>query len=312
MKQDSNPKADWLVVVNPNAGKRKGEKDWSKIAKLLEKYKISYRQVFTHQRQNAILITRKGIEGGYRKIIAVGGDGTMNEVINGCFRQNACPTTDLKVAIITVGTGNDWGRMFDIPLDYEEAIKLIAREKTIRQDTGEVFYFQGTRRLKRFFINMAGLGFDALVCRNTNIQKDKGKSSKASYLLSLLKSLFMYSYTSTEINIDGRIIQNEVFTISLGIGKYSGGGMLQTPFAVPDDGLFDITIIKRLRKGEVIRSLKKLYNGTLLDHPKIEGFKGEVIAIDSDPLIHLEADGETLGHSPIEFRIIPRSINVVV
>ncbi|MBN1950088.1 MAG: diacylglycerol kinase family lipid kinase [Bacteroidales bacterium] len=312
MNQNSNLRSDWLVIVNPNAGSGKGAKDWKEIENLLEKYGIPYRPVFTCNRHNAILITRRGVEDGYRKIIAVGGDGTMNEVVNGCFRQKACPTIDLKIAMITVGTGNDWGRMFEIPLNYEKAIQLIAANKTVAQDTGEVFYYEGTRRLKRFFINIAGLGFDAIVCRNTNIQKDKGKSGKAIYFWTLLKSLLGYSYTSTEIDIDGKVLRNEVFTMSLGIGRYSGGGMLQTPHAVIDDGLFDITVIKRMRKGEVIRSLKKLYDGTILEHPKIEGFKGKVIAIDSDPLIHLEADGESLGHSPIEFRIIPQSINVII
>ena len=87
--------------------------------------------------------------------------------------------------------------------------------------------------------------------------------------------------------------------------------MMQTPNAVVNDGLFDITIIKKMRKGEIIRSLKKLYDGTILDHPKIEGYMGKVIRIDSDPLIHVEADGESLGHSPIEFTIIPDSVNVI-
>lgn len=303
---------EWLVVVNPNAGKGLGLKDWDIIASLLGEYAIIYRAVFTTKKHDAIRITRRGIEDGYRKIIAVGGDGTMNEVVNGCFRQKACDTRELKVAMITVGTGNDWGRMFDIPHGYEEAVRLISKNKSIRQDAGEVFYYHGTRRLKRFFINIAGLGFDAIVCKNTNIQKDKGRSSKTLYLWTLLKSLLGYRYTSIEISIDGEIFQNEVFTMSLGIGRYSGGGMMQTPNAIPDDGLFDITVIRRMRKGEVIRNLKMLYDGSILDHPKIDGYKGKVILVDSDPLIHLEADGESLGHSPIEFRIIPKSINVVV
>ena len=86
---------------------------------------------------------------------------------------------------------------------------------------------------------------------------------------------------------------------------------MQTPGAIADDGLFELTLIKRMRKGEIIRSLKRLYNGTILDHPKVEGYTGSKIKIDSDPLIHVEADGESLGHSPIEFNILPRSINIV-
>jgi YegS/Rv2252/BmrU family lipid kinase len=300
-----------LIVVNPNAGSGMGAKDWKTIASLLDKYKIKYRSVFTTKKHDAIRISRRGVEDGYRNIIAVGGDGTVNEVVNGCFRQKACDTKELTVGAITVGTGNDWGRMFDIPMDYEGAVRVISQQKRFLQDAGVVYYYFGTRRLKRYFINIAGLGFDAIVCRNTNIQKDKGKSSKALYFWTLLRSLLGYRYTSTEVDIDGNVFTNEVFTMSLGIGKYSGGGMIQTPNAIPDDGLFDITIIKRMRKGEVIRNLKMLYDGSILEHPKTAGYKGKIILVDSDPLIHLEADGESLGHSPIEFNIIPKSINII-
>ena len=88
--------------------------------------------------------------------------------------------------------------------------------------------------------------------------------------------------------------------------------MRQTPNAIYNDGLFDVTIIQRMRKGEIIRNLRRLYDGSVYEHPKIKWYRGKDIKIDSDPLIHVEADGESLGHSPIEFRVIPRSVNVIV
>ncbi len=113
------------------------------------------------------------------------------------------------------------------------------------------------------------------------------------------------------MTIDGQKISGEIFTISVGIGRYSGGGMLQTPHAIPDDGLFDITIIKKIGKGDIILSLKKLYDGSILKHRKIEGYKATEIRIESNPSIYVEADGETLGHSPSCFRILPKSIGIV-
>jgi YegS/Rv2252/BmrU family lipid kinase len=303
--------SSWLVVVNPNAGKRKGEKDWDRIKELLIRKKLDFSESFTASRGHAVKLVKRGIEAGYRNIIAIGGDGTMNEVVNGCFRQKICPAHELRLAMITIGTGNDWGRMFGIPLDYSEAIDVIRNGKTCLHDTGVVHYYNGTFRKKRYFINIAGLGFDAIVVRRTNLQKDRGRSGKAIYFWNLLRSLMMYKHTKTEIEIDGQHISDDVFTISLGIGKYSGGGMMQTPNAVHDDGLFDITVIKKMRKGEIIRNLKLLYDGTILSHPKIEGYTGKEISITSDPIIHVEADGESLGHSPIKFQILPRSIKVV-
>jgi YegS/Rv2252/BmrU family lipid kinase len=301
----------WSVIVNPNAGCRKGSRDWKKIESLLSSCGLLFQAQFTGARHDAIRMTREAIEKGYRKFIVVGGDGTMNEVVNGCFLQTACPTTDITLAIITVGTGNDWGRLFGIPHDYSQAIRIIKNGHLHLQDAGIVNYFNGTSKGKRYFINIAGLGFDAVVVKRTNLQKDRGRSGKAIYLWNMLRSLFLYKHTQVEVNIDGTIIRNRVFTISLGIGKYSGGGMMQTPNAITDDGLFDITLVKDMRKGEVIMNLKMLYNGTIYNHPKISGYTGRHILVDSDPLIHVEADGESLGHSPIEFEIIPKSIHVV-
>ncbi len=301
----------WLIIVNPNAGHGKGRKDWSMIASFLSKHKLFYKVCFTLTRRHAIELTQTGITEGYRKLIAVGGDGTLNEVVNGIFTQDICPTTDISLSMIMVGTGNDWGKLFDIPSSYEAAICVIKKENARLQDAGKVCYYDGIKRDHRYFINIAGLGFDAVVVKRTNYTRDKGYRGKAVYFLNLLKSLMMYSHTDTSVEIDGLRIQHNVLSISIGIGKYSGGGMRQTPDAIPDDGLFDITVIKKMTKTEVILSLKKLYDGTLLDHPKIEGFQGKDIIIDSDPLIHLEADGESLGHSPIEFQIIPKSIKII-
>jgi|WetSurMetagenome_2_1015567.scaffolds.fasta_scaffold108569_3 YegS/Rv2252/BmrU family lipid kinase len=301
----------WMVIVNPNAGKGKGKKDWKKISALLAQYNISFSNVFTRSQKHAILLTHECISQGFRHIMVVGGDGTLNEVANGILTQQTCISTDITLAMIAVGTGNDWGKMFGISADYEQAIRIIREGKARLQDAGIVEYFRGTVKENRYFINIAGLGFDAIVVQRTNLQKEKGRKGKALYFMNLLQSLMLYSHTSVEMEIDGRKIEQDVFSISIGIGRYSGGGMMQTPFAIPDDGLFDITIIKKIRKADIILSLKKLYDRSILLHPRIEGFRGKDILINSVPLIHVEADGETLGHSPIRFQIIPKSINIV-
>jgi YegS/Rv2252/BmrU family lipid kinase len=302
---------EWMVVVNPNAGSGKGKKDWGNISSLLAKYGISYKKVFTECPKHAIQLTRDCILQGYRNFIVVGGDGTLNEVVNGVFSQNVCPSLDIVIAMIAVGTGNDWGKMYGIPHSYEEAIKVIRNRKVRAQDIGIVEYVNGIREEKRHFLNIAGMGFDALVVQRTNRQKEVGKNGKAIYLINLLRSLISYKPAHIEVAIDGQKISRDFFTISVGIGRYSGGGMLQTPNAIPDDGLFDITVIKKIGKGDIILSLKKLYDGSILKHRKIEGYKAKEIRIESNPMINVEADGETLGNSPSCFRILPRSIGIV-
>jgi YegS/Rv2252/BmrU family lipid kinase len=311
MNHITRKEEDWLVIVNPNAGQGKGKKDWNKISSLLNKFELSSKVYFTEKKLHAIELTKEGIAAGFRKIITVGGDGTMNEVVNGAFIQTTCPTEEIILGMITVGTGNDWGKMFGIPSDYEGAVKIIKEYKVFTHDAGVITYYSGTELEKRYFLNIAGLGFDAVVVKRTNAQKDKGRSGKTIYFYNLLMSLLGYKSTRTEVNIDGLKIANDTFTISIGIGIYSGGGMRQTPFAIPDDGLFDITVIGNMSKFEIVRNLSLLYNGKILEHPKIKGYKGKNIKIDSDRLIYVESDGESLGHTPVEFNIIPKSINIV-
>jgi YegS/Rv2252/BmrU family lipid kinase len=310
MNQNSIRK-EWLVIVNPNAGNGKGKKDWDRISALLKEDDLPFTVKFTERKGHAIAFTLEGITEGFRKIITVGGDGTLNEVVNGVFLNYACPTLDISLALIPVGTGNDWGRMFGIPLDYKKAIKIIRDNKQMVHDVGLVSFFDGPEKKERHFINIAGLGFESVVVRRTNIQKDKGHSGKLIYFCNLLMSLLSYKNTKAEIIIDGVKSIADVFSINVGNGRYCGGGMRQTPFALPNDGLLDVTIINGMGKFEIIRNLKILYDGTILNHPKIDGYKCKNIKVNSDSIMYTEADGESLGNTPSEFSIIPASINIV-
>jgi len=302
---------EWLVIVNPNAGNGKGNKDWDKISDLLKNEALPFDVNFTERKGHAIHFTIEGIAAGYRKIITVGGDGTLNEVVNGVFLNKNCPTTDISLALIPVGTGNDWGRMFGIPLDYKKAISIIGENKLMLHDVGLVSFYYGTEKKERYFINIAGLGFESVVVKRTNYQKDRGHSGKLIYFYNLLMSLISYKNTRAEIIIDGEKISADVFSLNVGNGRYCGGGMRQTPRALPDDGLLDVTIINGMGKFEIMRNLKILYDGTILQHPKIDGYKCKNIKVSSDSVMYAEADGESLGQTPAEFSIIPDGINIV-
>lgn len=302
---------EWLVIVNPNAGNGKGEKDWDKISDLLVKENVHYKVNFTERKGHAIHLTIEALEAGFRKIITVGGDGTLNEVVNGVFSSESCRSTDLTLSLIPVGTGNDWGRMFGIPLDYAKAVKIISEDKRMLHDVGLISYYDGNEKKNRYFINIAGLGFESVVVRKTNFQKDNGHGGKLIYFYNLLTSLLSYKNTMARVIIDGKATQADVFSINIGNGRYCGGGMRQTPDALPDDGLLDVTVINGMGKFEIVRNLKILYDGTILSHPKIEGYKCKNIKVTSDSIMYIEADGESLGHTPAEFTIIPSGINIV-
>lgn len=299
------------MVVNPAAGGGKAGKDWPEIEKLLTKHGIMYDPVFTNRRLHAMVLARQRIEEGYSRIIVVGGDGTMNEVINGVFVQKRIPTTEVMLGMISVGTGNDWGKMFHIPAEYEAAIETIKNQKTFVQDAGVVTYYKHNKSWQRYFINIAGMGFGAKVVARSNKMKDKGKSSPGLYLATLFTSLLSYRSIRARIEIDGNAFKRKVFNLNVGIGKYNGGGMMQVPHAIADDGLYSITLIKKMGKLNVMANIKKLYNGKITTHSRVEAYTGKVINVDSPSLLHLETDGETLGHSPMAFQIIPRSVKVI-
>ena len=302
----------WLAIVNPNAGNRKAKKDWDKIKGMLHEANLQFDFLFTEQKEHAIEITFQHIKDGYRNFIVVGGDGTLNEVVNGFFKQEIVPVNELTLAMIPIGTGNDWCRSLNIPFKYKKAIKLINKQKTRWQDIGKVEFYNSEIPKQRFFANVAGMGYDAVVAAKTNRDKERGRSGAILYLKNLFTSLLFYDHSNTVMTIDSDSThKHKTFSMSVGIGKYNGGGMKQLPNAEIDDGLFDVTLIKKLGKLTVLKEVKNLYDGSFINHPKVDTFRGKKISIESDPQIKLEVDGESLGHSPFHFEIFHRALRVV-
>ncbi len=304
----------WLVIVNPNSGKRKGEKDWVIIHDLLKANNFTFKSMFTKYRGHATEITIQMLKAGYKNIIVIGGDGTLNEVINGVLSQIETPSKDVKIGIIPIGTGNDLGRMYNIPVDYEKSIQIIKEGKSFIQDAGLVSYLKKEKEYSRYFINMAGMGYDALVAKKTNLMKEKGGGGPFAYLINLFLGLIQYQHPYLSIDIDDKnLFQGKAFSLSIGICKFNGGGMMQLPFAVPNNGLFDITLIQKVSKLKVIANIKNLFDGSFVNMPEVETFTGKRINIQSKPAktAYLETDGESLGHSPFIFTILPKSIQII-
>ncbi|MBN1199142.1 MAG: diacylglycerol kinase family lipid kinase [Bacteroidales bacterium] len=307
------PPSRWMVIVNPNAGVKKGAKEWPKILEMIRHEGIDHQHQYTKHKNHAIHLTREAIEKGYRSIAVVGGDGTLNEALNGVFLQQSCPVSEITLGMIPVGTGNDWCRMFNIPFDFNRAVQLLKERKTFIQDIGKVTYYHKQEREERYFMNVAGMAYDALVAKKTNLLKEKGHGGPLTYLWFIFASLFQYNFLDAVIEVDSEtVFKGEVFSMNVGICKYNGGGMMQLPFAIADDGLLDVTLIKKAPKWMVIRHTRKLYDGTLIDLPFIKTFQGKTIRIRSTQKIFLETDGESLGHTPFTYEILPGAVRVVV
>jgi len=302
----------WLMIVNPNAGVKKGLKDWPKILEMLRQQKVDFDFRLTESRGHAIQIVAEVVALGFRNLCVVGGDGTLNEVLNGIMACKNTAPSEITLGMIPVGTGNDWCRMFNIPFDYIGAIHLLLRGKTFLQDAGRVTYYHDGQQAERYFMNVAGMGYDALVAKKTNILKEKGKGGPLTYMYFVFASLFQYKFMDAVIEVDGNVaFRGELFSMNVGICKFNGGGMMQVPFAIPDDGLLDVTLIKKTSKWMVVRYARKLFDGSLVDLPIVDTFTGENIRIRSTGKIYLETDGESLGHSPFVFEVLPRCLKIV-
>ena len=316
MEKDTyNGSGKWLVVVNPNAGSRKGEKDWPKIKTHLKNQGFSFKSIFTENRNHAITITASMIKKGFRKIIVVGGDGTLNEVVNGIFLQQSCSPDEMIVGMIPVGTGNDWGRMYEVPKNYKKAIKVIKKGYSFTQDVGYVTYHDSEGEHARHFVNVSGMGYDALIAQKANRLKDKGKGNALSYLLHIFTGLYQYKYTAFQIELDGiEVFNGRVLSMNLGICKYNGGGLMQVPNAIPDDGQLDVTVIKATSKFNIVKNVAKLYDGSFIKLKFVNTYRGKECRIISRPQgsVYLEADGESLGHSPLNFSVKQKALTLII
>ncbi|MDD3740573.1 MAG: diacylglycerol kinase family lipid kinase [Bacteroidales bacterium] len=302
----------FFFLINPNAGNEGGEREWPKIEELILKIGLNYEYAFTEAIGHAQKIIKEKILEGFRKFVVVGGDGTLNETVNGIFTQTEIPTTDIYIGLMQMGTGNDWARYYGFENDYEKAIQRLIKGNSCRQDIGKISYHANENTKSAYFINIAGLCFDSVVVKATNVMKERGRRTKSAYLISLLKSLIKYRAWELKISINDEILEGKFLSISIGNGKYSGGGMMQTPSAVINDGYLDVTVYENMSKLKIVLNIKKLYNGKILEIKGVRSFRTKSFKIESKQNIFAETDGEIIGSTPYEISIIPDSINIFV
>lgn len=303
----------WFVIVNPISGSGKGLDDFPLISKLLRDNGIRCEAVFTEHKCHATELTVSAVTSGYRHIIVVGGDGTLHEVVNGLFIQQVVTPSEVTIAVIAVGTGNDWIRMYGLPTRYSAVIRAIKEGYTFLQDVAAVEYEESRYRQTRYMANVAGVGFDAAVIKRGQVMRSRGRSGASLYIRALVNTFFRYKPTGTKIWVDDRLLYNNLlFSAAIGVGKYNGGGIQQLPAAVADDGLLDVTLIKPLHWWHILFRLRYFFNGAIYSIGHVQHLQGSKIRIESSPEIMLEIDGELLGASPVEIRVLHRAVKVVV
>ncbi len=301
----------WFVILNPHAGSGRGKKDQPQIIRSLTKSGLPFEFGVSDFPKHTIQLTIQAIADGYRKIIVAGGDGTLNEAVNGIFLQTVCPIEEITIGVIPVGTGNDWIKTFGIPNEYNAAVETIKNAKTMHQDVGQITFAENTVQRIWYFANMAGFGFDAMVAGKTNLFKNQGKSGISLYLKALGSSFLNYQTDNIRLILDNQILDEAIFSVSIGIGKYNGGGMMQAPGAIPDKGLFQVTVIRKIGLFGILRNLVGLYSGEFIKDRRVSTHFASHISISAAKNIAGEADGEILGDNKFKVSMYSQKLNVI-
>lgn len=305
----------YFFILNPSAGGGKAVKRWPKIKALLQEEGHRFEMAESEAAGHATELVAKAVKKGYRNIIAVGGDGTGHEVANGILNQRICPSTDICFGVLPVGTGNDWIKTYGISKDWKKAWSVIAAGKKRIQDVGLVHYQKEGIPQQRYFINVAGLFYDAIVTRASNRpRKGNRKKTAIYYKYLIVKCLFQYQSMKACVRFDGQEVRDSFYSLNVGIGIYNGGGAQFVPQAVPDDGRFALTLIRSVPKWQVIWNTPRIYNGTLDKHSRVDMIHADYVTIESEETeaIPVEADGEFLGYGPVRFELMAQALPVFV
>lgn len=286
-----------LFVVNPVAGKGKSKDMAETIKKICRDNNIEYEMVFTSKPKDATEIARNAAKNGIERIIAVGGDGTVNEVLNGIVG------TSCALGIVPSGSGNDFIRTINQSKDMEKIIIDNCRGNIRAIDVGKC---NG-----RYFVNIAGGGFDALVVEETERVK-KYFSGSMAYLVAVLTAFLKFKSVKVKIRVDDIEMEGDMLLTAVANGRYYGGGMLPAPKADIYDGLFDVYFIRNVSKAKFLRLAPGFMKGTLEGVEEVCYLRGKKVEIEANCEFFVNIDGEVISRQKINFEIIPLGINIIV
>lgn len=268
-----------IFIINPVAGGGKAQKLIPTIEKIMDETRIKYDIVLTTKPKDAIKISKESIQKGYNNIVAVGGDGTVNEVAMGILESG-----NGTLGIIPSGTGNDLARTLKIPFTPKEAIEVIIKGNKKKMDVGLVN--------NSLFLNIASIGFDSEVVKNTQKIKKRIKLGIA-YVIGVLETLIIFKDKKIKLEIDDIPIDKNILLVAVGNGKYYGGGLKILPMAIMEDGYFHVCIINRVSKIKLFFLFPSIFKGKHVKFKKhVDIFKAKKIRVITEDKTFLNVDGE--------------------
>jgi YegS/Rv2252/BmrU family lipid kinase len=298
------------VILNPVAGKGNGLHMKPHIEKNLQKLGLEFKLVLTEYPEHATQLAQEALQEGYEVIVAAGGDGTVNEVINGIMTAGEARKDSTVLAVLPVGRGNDFAFSMNIPTDLDESCALLANDPRMKIDIGRVTSERFPDGL--YFGNGVGMGFDAMV---GFVAAKMPISGMLSYLIAAVKTMFIYfNAPQVELVLDGQSRVFNALMISIMNGRRMGGSFMMTPHSLPDDGKYDLCLVAEVKRSQMPGLMALVMKGTQETHPAVttaQAQKIELRALQGSLPAH--ADGVTLceaGES-IAVEILPAALSII-
>ena len=285
-----------LVISNPTSGSGAGAATLRGVQALLDERGISHRCEATRRPGHAVELADMAVREKMDGIVCLGGDGTIFEIVNGLKGRF------MTLYFVPCGTGNDFVRVLNLPKDPVEALRLQLDGRPHPIDVGRVN--------ERYFLNVSGCGFDVEVLRQAVRFKRFGKDLLP-YLLGILAALRKFKPLDIELTMDGKTEKRSVTIISVGNGRYFGGGMMPAPHAEIDDGLFDVIYVDKLNRPAILRLLTRFIKGKHTDLPFAHESRCRTLTIRC-PGMTVNMDGELWPMDVAEYELLPGAAQVML
>jgi YegS/Rv2252/BmrU family lipid kinase len=307
-----------VVIVNPKSQGGAVGKRWPDLADEIGRI-MPFDELHTSGPGDAIALTRKALENGADRVVALGGDGTVNEVVNGFFAEDGAPIApEATFGLLPYGTGGDFRRTMNIPRKLPDAARIIAGGRRRRIDLGRLTYQSaGGETRARMFANIASFGVSGVVDRLVN-ESGKKLGGKLAFALATARATWSYRNQRVELVFDGEAasrVELTINTVAVANGRYFGGGMMMAPGAEVDDGRFDVVAMGDFNFGDLLRSGRRVYNGSHLTMDKVTHRRAQVVEaapLEPGAAVELDVDGENLGRLPARFEVVPAAVWMAV
>ena len=302
-----------FLVVNPRSAGGETGRRWAEISAQVTRKIGDFGFGFTESAMDAVRLTRQALADGYGCVAAVGGDGTINEVVNGFFVDGKPLNPEAALGLIPRGTGGDFRRAFGWDLELEPALERLSSDKTEPFDVGLVEYVnhQGQKE-SRYFANIASFGVSAAIAHEVN-QGSKSLGGMLSFVWGTVKTMARYRDRKVKVRVDGGAPEDmDITVIAAANGRYFGSGMCVAPQAVTHDGRFDLTIWRDYGVTDFVVKSKGVYNGDHITWKKTRYQQCRTLEADSEQDVLLEMDGEVPGRLPCRISILPGAIRLKV